>query len=124
MLGVVKKQRPQAMLNGTTTRSPRFSVLTSRPASSTTPVNSWPKVQPTRVSGTQAVQKVEVRTADGGAGDPEDDVLGVLDAGVGLQDHRDLPRAEVGECAHGRNRLGSPSCPGHPLPGPPSGGRP
>ena len=74
--------------------------------------------------GDEAVKKVEVRAADGGAGDPEDDVLGVLDAGVRLLDHRDLPRAEVGECAHGRKRLGSPSCPGHPRPGPPSGGRP
>ncbi len=47
-----KKHVPQAMLKGTTTRSPRVRVCTEGPSSSTTPVNSWPKMVPTRVSGT------------------------------------------------------------------------
>src|SRR5512138_1700978 len=41
------------MLNGTTTRSPRLSRRTDGPTSSIVPVNSWPKVVPTRVSGTR-----------------------------------------------------------------------
>ena len=46
-----KKQEPQKMLNGTITRSPRLRFCTDEPTSSTTPMNSWPKVMPTRVSG-------------------------------------------------------------------------
>ena len=42
---------PQKMLNGTRTRSPRLRFWTDEPTSSTTPMNSWPKVVPTRVSG-------------------------------------------------------------------------
>lgn len=39
------------MLNGTITRSPGVSERTEPPTCSTTPMNSWPKVVPTRVSG-------------------------------------------------------------------------
>ena len=39
------------MLNGTMTRSPRLRFRTDGPTSSTTPMNSCPKVMPTRVSG-------------------------------------------------------------------------
>ncbi len=39
------------MLNGTITRSPALRFCTEGPTSSTTPMNSWPKVCPTRVSG-------------------------------------------------------------------------
>ena len=47
-----KKQDPQKMLNGTITRSPdRAGSAPTGPTSSTTPMNSWPKVWPTRVSG-------------------------------------------------------------------------
>jgi hypothetical protein len=45
-----KKQLPQEILNGTISRSPRWCWRTEGPTSSTTPVNSWPKVVPTRVS--------------------------------------------------------------------------
>ena len=48
-----KTHLPQAMLNGTSTWSPNLSLATSGPTCSTTPVNSWPKVEPTRVSGTE-----------------------------------------------------------------------
>jgi hypothetical protein len=43
---------PQAMLKGTSTWSPLASFCTPEPTSSTIPQNSWPKVEPTRVSGT------------------------------------------------------------------------
>jgi hypothetical protein len=39
------------MLNGTITRSPGWSRSTEDPTCSTTPMNSWPNVMPTRVSG-------------------------------------------------------------------------
>jgi len=52
-----KKQVPHAMLKGTTTRSPRFSDCTDDPSSSTTPANSWPNVEPTRVSGTRPCKR-------------------------------------------------------------------
>jgi hypothetical protein len=45
------QQRPQKMLNGTITRSPTSRLRTAGPTSSTTPMNSCPKVWPTRVSG-------------------------------------------------------------------------
>lgn len=45
------QQVPQKTLNGTMTRSPRSRFRTPEPTSSTTPMNSWPKVVPTRVSG-------------------------------------------------------------------------
>jgi hypothetical protein len=39
------------MLNGTMTRSPTARFWTDGPTCSTTPMNSWPNVWPTRVSG-------------------------------------------------------------------------
>src|SRR3954463_1639009 len=42
---------PQNTLNGTMTRSPGFRCCTDGPTSSTTPMNSCPNVNPTRVSG-------------------------------------------------------------------------
>jgi hypothetical protein len=39
------------MLNGTITRSPTDRFSTDGPTSCTTPMNSWPNVVPTRVSG-------------------------------------------------------------------------
>ncbi len=42
---------PQNTLNGTITRSPTLTFRTDGPTSWTTPMNSWPKVMPTRVSG-------------------------------------------------------------------------
>ena len=40
------QQRPHAIGNGTTTRSPFFSFLTERPTSTTSPMNSWPRTSP------------------------------------------------------------------------------
>ena len=40
------RQRPQAMLKGTETRSPTLMNSTSRPASITSPVISWPRINP------------------------------------------------------------------------------
>jgi hypothetical protein len=45
------QQDPQKMLNGTITRSPGERLRTDGPTSSTTPTNSCPNVDPTRVSG-------------------------------------------------------------------------
>src|SRR3712207_4714668 len=49
-----KKHSPQAIGNGTTTRSPTFSLLlsTSGPTSSTTPIGSWPSTSPGFMKGT------------------------------------------------------------------------
>ncbi len=46
-----KKHAPQEMLNGTTTRSPRRSAVTPAPASSTMPMNSWPRMSPSFIAG-------------------------------------------------------------------------
>src|SRR5437016_4737442 len=40
------RQRPHAMLNGTETMSPFWMKATSRPASITSPVISWPRISP------------------------------------------------------------------------------
>ena len=45
------KQWPQAMLNGTTTRSPGRRVVTASPTASTTPIGSWPRMSPSRMNG-------------------------------------------------------------------------
>jgi hypothetical protein len=47
------QHEPQKMLNGTITRSPTSRFCTDGPTSCTTPMNSCPKVVPTRVSGTK-----------------------------------------------------------------------
>ena len=46
-----KKQWPQAMGNGTTTRSPTVSLRTSEPTSTTSPMNSWPRMSPGSMNG-------------------------------------------------------------------------
>jgi hypothetical protein len=45
------QQEPQEVVNGTTTRSPFFSFLTSRPTSTTSPIGSWPSTSPSRMVG-------------------------------------------------------------------------
>ena len=44
-------QSPQAIGNGTTTRSPTRRVATSGPTSTTSPMNSWPSTSPSRMVG-------------------------------------------------------------------------
>jgi hypothetical protein len=46
-----KKQLPQAIANGTTTRSPRRKWCTSGPTSTTSPMNSWPRMSPLSIVG-------------------------------------------------------------------------
>ena len=46
-----KKQLPQAITNGTTTRSPFCSLVTLGPASTTSPMNSWPRMSPLFIAG-------------------------------------------------------------------------
>jgi hypothetical protein len=46
-----KKHWPQAMVKGTTTRSPFFRRVTPLPVSSTMPMNSWPRMSPDSMSG-------------------------------------------------------------------------
>jgi hypothetical protein len=41
-----KKQAPQEIVKGTTTRSPRFSRFTAPPTSTTSPIGSWPRMSP------------------------------------------------------------------------------
>ena len=50
---VAKKQDPQKILKGVSTRSPTLNEVTDGPTSSMMPVNSRPNVVPTRVSGTR-----------------------------------------------------------------------
>ena len=65
------RQRPQAMLNGTETRSPTLMNSTSRPASMTSPVISWPRTRPFGGGGA-AADHVLVAAADIGGDDLED----------------------------------------------------
>ena len=48
---------PHAILNGTRTWSPIFRFSMSSPSCSTMPVNSWPNVIPTMVSGTNPLYR-------------------------------------------------------------------
>ena len=48
-----KKQLPQAMGKGTTTRSPRWRSFTAEPVSTTSPMNSWPRMSPFTIPGTK-----------------------------------------------------------------------
>jgi hypothetical protein len=48
---VEKKQLPQAIVNGTITRSPAFKLVTPLPASTTSPMNSWPRMSPPCIEG-------------------------------------------------------------------------
>ncbi len=50
-------QFPHAIGNGTTTRSPTFRFFTSRPTSTTSPMNSWPRMSPLCIVGTSALYK-------------------------------------------------------------------
>jgi hypothetical protein len=47
---VQKKHWPQAMTNGTTTRSPFLSFVTALPTSTTIPIGSWPSTSPFSIS--------------------------------------------------------------------------
>ncbi len=44
---------PQAIGNGTTTRSPVLRFFTPRPTSMTSPMNSWPRTSPDFIVGTK-----------------------------------------------------------------------
>jgi hypothetical protein len=44
-------QLPHAIGNGTTTRSPTLRLPTSRPVSTTSPMNSWPRMSPLLMVG-------------------------------------------------------------------------
>ena len=46
-----KKQRPHAIVNGTTTRSPTRRLVLPRPTSTTSPMNSWPRMSPFCIVG-------------------------------------------------------------------------
>src|SRR4051812_26236465 len=53
-----EKQVPQAIGNGTTTRSPTFKLpLSPRPVSTTSPINSWPRMSPFSMVGTKPLNK-------------------------------------------------------------------
>ena len=49
---VQNQQRPHPMGKGTITRSPAFRVFTSAPTSTTSPMNSWPRMSPRIMVGT------------------------------------------------------------------------
>lgn len=45
------EQCPQAIGKGTTTRSPGLRLRTCGPTSTTSPMNSWPRMSPLRMAG-------------------------------------------------------------------------
>ena len=78
-----KKHSPQAMVKGTTTRSPTFSFLFSEPTSTTSPMVSWPRTSPFSIVGMTPSKMMQVGAADGAGGDFDDGVARVLDLGIG-----------------------------------------
>src|SRR5213593_539115 len=75
-------QVPSEIANGITTTSPRLTVRTSAPTSSTTPIASWPMLCPL-LAGRHRVVRPEVAAADAGADDAHDRVGGLDDRRVG-----------------------------------------
>src|SRR3989442_300723 len=55
-----KKQLPHAIGNGTTTRSPRLGLPTAPPTSTTSPMNSWPRMSPFTMPGTKRAARRHV----------------------------------------------------------------
>src|SRR3954470_4704510 len=51
------QQFPQAMGNGTTTLSPTFRLPTPLPTSTTSPMNSWPRMSPLIIDGTKPLYR-------------------------------------------------------------------
>src|SRR5918997_1143980 len=52
-----EKHLPQAMGNGTTTRSPFWTFFTALPVSTTSPMNSWPRMSPDSMVGTKPLYR-------------------------------------------------------------------
>ena len=46
-----KKQEPQAITKGTTTFCPTWRLVLPRPTSTTSPMNSWPRMSPRCMDG-------------------------------------------------------------------------
>src|SRR3954465_6961752 len=94
------------MLKGTTTRSPLWSVVTPRPASSTTPGRLPPARElvaegaPDPGVGDISVEEMKIGAADRGPCHLQDDVVRMLDFGIGLAGNLDLVRSLVAQSAH------------------------
>src|SRR5690349_25057111 len=73
--------------------SPTRTLSTAAPTSMTSPTFSWSKMAWLEVGA--ALVHVQVRAADIGAGDPDQDVGRFLDPGVRDIVHADLPRSVV-----------------------------
>src|SRR5215216_3299489 len=86
------RQRPQAEMQETRTRSPWRTFSTASPVSTTVPTASWPRVRPSSQLGTSPFEDVQVGAADGGGVDLDDRVAGMLQLGVRLG----LPLLAVG----------------------------
>ncbi len=89
------------MLNGTITRSPRFKRWTEEPTSSTTPMNSWPKVVPMRVSGIMPWYRCRSEPQIAASVTRTMASFGCSMRGDVLLLHPDLVRAAVDHRAHG-----------------------
>ena len=57
------KHVPQAIWNGTTTRSPAARSVTAAPTSSTMPIGSCPRMSPSVMNGAEHLVEVQVRAA-------------------------------------------------------------
>ena len=86
-----KKQPPHAIGNGTTTRSPRRRFVTPAPTSTTSPMNSWPRMSPGLHRRDEAVVEVEVGAADRGRGHADDRVARIEDRRIRDRLDADVP---------------------------------
>src|ERR1051325_160893 len=93
---------PQAIGNGTTTRSPTRSLSagTPDPTSITPPKNQLPRVEPSFMVGHDPSDQGQIRTADRGGGDPYDGVAVVEDSRVRHLANLDLVPAGPGVGPH------------------------
>ena len=93
------------MLNGTTTRSPFETAVTSGPGL----LDDAHRLVAEHVAGVEVrrhhLVEVEVRAAHAGGGDPDDHVVGLADARVGNLVDPDIALALPGECLHYARRL-------------------
>ena len=94
-----KTQVPSEQRNGATTTSPGFTVRTSAPTASTTPMNSWPMRRPVSLVLHRRC-RARGRCRRCGAGDADEGVGRLDEAGVGDVLDPDVAGAVHDGCAH------------------------
>ena len=89
------------MTNGTTTRWPTLSFAIAVPTSTTSPMNSWPRMSPSFMPGNVVIVEMQVRAADRGRGDADDGVARIDDLRIRHRLDAHVVLALPGQCAHG-----------------------